>query len=65
MNETFALIRSFTLVVVSMVATCSVWKYICARRPVCVEFLIQEIIELTHVRYCYCEAKVRSSSVSV
>ena len=30
-----------------------------------VEFLIQEIIELTHVRYCYCEAKVRSSSVIV
>ena len=26
-----------------------------------VEFLIQEI-ELTHVRYCYCEAEVRSSS---
>ena len=30
-----------------------------------VEFLIQEIIELTHVRYCYCEAKVHSSSVIV
>ena len=34
----------------------------------CVEFLIQEIIEVIQVeivRYCYCEAKVRSSSVSV
>ena len=30
-----------------------------------IKFLIQEIIELTHVRYCYCEAEVRSSSVSV
>ena len=30
-----------------------------------IEFLIQEIIELTHVRYYYCEAKLRSSSVSV
>ena len=30
-----------------------------------VEFVVQEIIELTHVRYCYCETKVRSSSVRV
>ena len=31
-----------------------------------VEFLIREIIEVTYVRcYCYCEAKVRSSCVSV
>ena len=30
-----------------------------------VKFLIQKIIELTHVRYCYCEAEVHSCSVSV
>ena len=29
---------------------------------VCVEFLIQT---LTHVHYCYCEAEMRSSCVSV
>ena len=29
------------------------------------EFLIQEIIELTPVSFCYFEAEVRSSSVSV
>ena len=30
-----------------------------------VEFLIQKIIELTSVRFCYCEVEVRNSSVSV
>ena len=30
-----------------------------------VKFLIQEIFELTHERYCYCEAEVRSSSVNI
>ena len=30
-----------------------------------VEFLIQEIIDLTHMRFCYCEAEVGSSSVNV
>ena len=30
-----------------------------------VEFLLQKIIELTPMRFGYCEAEVRSSSVSV
>ena len=30
-----------------------------------VKILDKEIIELTHVRYCYCEAEVRSSSESI
>ena len=29
------------------------------------KFLIQENFELTHERYCYCEAEVRSSGVNV
>ena len=52
MNKTFALIHA------------------CSLRSLCmhvgharVEFMIQE--EVTHVRYCYCEAEVRISSVSV
>ena len=61
MNKTFALIHSFTSLVVSMVAMC-IYVHV---GHVCVEFVVQEIIELTQLRYCYCETKVRSSSVRV
>ena len=60
MNKTFALIHSFTSLVVSMVAMC-IYVHVGHVR---IEFVVLEI-ELTHVRYCYCETKVRSSSVRV
>ena len=52
MNKTFSLIHSIGLLIISV------------RRPR-VEFLLQEVIELTPMRFGYCEAEVRSSSVSV
>ena len=52
MNKTFSLIHSIGLLIISV------------RRPR-VEFLLQEIIELTPMRFGYCEAEVRSSSVSI
>ena len=61
MNKTFALICSLASLIVSIVATCFYVHIGHAR----IENLIQEIIEVTHMHYCDCEAEVRSSSVSV
>ena len=51
MNKMFALIRSLTSLIIHACRLC-----------MRVEFLTQE---LTHMRDCYCQAKVRSSSMSV
>ena len=53
MYKTIALIHSLASLVIH------------ARRPCTCQILDKEIIELTHVRYCYYEVEVRSSSVSV